>query len=88
LMEAFVFCKFGFAGVVDGVSEALGDDVIEIGVDVGLESEHVGGSELIFCSERFFGENFPDALVAVGRAPVERDGIGVVVRGDAIVGCG
>ena len=35
------------AGVVDGVGETLGDDVVEVGVDVGLEGEHVGGGEVV-----------------------------------------
>ena len=71
-------------GVVDGVGEALGDDVVEVGVDVGLEGEHVGGGEVV----RWEAEDLPDALVAVGCAPVEGDGEGVVVGGDAGVGCG
>ncbi len=33
-------------------------------------------------------KNFPDALVAVGRGPVEGDGVGIAVGGDAGVGGG
>ena len=42
---------------------------------------------MVFCGSGFFGEEFPDALVAIGGAPVEGDGVGVVVGGDAVV-CG
>ena len=56
LVEAFVAVEFGFGGVVDGVGEALRDDVVEVGVDVGLEGEHVGGGELIFGGDGLFGE--------------------------------
>ena len=38
--------------------------------------------------QRIFGEDLPDALVAIGGAPVEGDGEGVVVGGDAGVGGG
>ena len=69
--------------MVDGVGEALGDDVVEVGVDVGLEGEHVGGGEVVSG-----GEDLPDALVAVGGGPVEGDGEGVVVGCDAGVGGG
>ena len=47
-MEARVLRESGLAGVVDGVGETLGDDVVGVGVDVGLEGEHVGGCELFF----------------------------------------
>ena len=77
----------GCGGVVDGVGEALGDDVVEVGVDVGLEGEHVGGGEVV-AGGGGFGEDLPDALVAVGCGPVEGDGEGVVVGGDAGVGGG
>ena len=70
-------------GVVDGVGEALGDDMVEVGVDVGLEGEHVGGGEVLTS-----GENLPDALVAVGCGPVEGDREWVVVGRDAGVGGG
>ena len=78
-VRAFAECR----GVVDGVGEALGDDVVEVRVDVRLEGEHVGGGEVVAG-----GENLPDAFVAVGGAPVKGDGEGVVVRRDAGVGCG
>ncbi len=84
----FICRELGFAGVVDGVGETLGDDVIDVGVDVGLEGEHVGGGELVFGGGGLVGEDFPDALVAIGGAPVEGDGEGVVVGGDAVVGGG
>ena len=79
LVEALVFGR----GVVDGVGEALGDDMVEVGVDVGLQGEHVGGGEMVARAEEL-----PDALVAVGRSPVEGDGVGIVVGGDAGVGGG
>ena len=31
--------------MVEGVGETLGDEEIELGVDVGLDAEHVGGGE-------------------------------------------
>ncbi len=88
LMEMLVGGEAGAGGVVDGVGETLGDDVVEVGVDVGLEGEHVGGGELVFSGDGFFGEDLPDALIAIGRTPVEGDGVGVVVGGDAVVGGG
>ena len=42
-MEVFILG----GGVVDGVGETLGDDVIDVGVDVGLEGEHVGGGDVV-----------------------------------------
>ena len=39
--------ELGLAGVVDGVGETLGDDVVGVGVDVGLEGEHVGWGEFV-----------------------------------------
>ena len=74
---------FVAVGVIYGVGEALGDDVVHVGVDVGLEAEHVGGSEVLGGDE-----DLPDALVAVGIGPVVGDGVGVVVGGDAGVGGG
>lgn len=71
------------AAVVDRVGEALGDDVVDVGVDVGLEREHVGR-----CEAGAAGKLLPDALVAVGVAPVEGDREGVSVGGDAGVGGG
>ncbi len=73
--------------MVDGVGETLGDDVVGVGVDVGLEGEHVGWGEFVL-GLGLVGEDLPDALVAVGGAPVEGDGEGVVVGGDAVVGGG
>ncbi len=78
LVEASVFC----CGVVDGVGEALRNDVIEVGVDVVLESEHVGGGKVVARAK-----NLPDALVAVRGGPIEGDGKGVVLGRDAGV-CG
>ena len=69
--------------MVDGVGEAVGDDLVDVGVDVGLEVEHVCWGELLAG-----GEDLPDALVAVGVCPVEGDGVGVSVGGDAGVGGG
>ncbi len=65
LVEARILCELGFGGVVDGVGETLGDDVVGVGVDVGLEGEHVGGSEFIF-GLALVGEDPPNALIAVG----------------------
>ena len=75
-------------GVIDGVGETLGYDVIEVGVDIGLEGQHVGGGEVVVGGEGLGGEDLPDALVAVGRLPVEGDGEGVAVGRDAGVGRG
>jgi hypothetical protein len=88
LVETLVAGQFGLAGVVDGVGETLGDDAIEVGVDVGLESEHIGWGEFVFGGDGFVGEDLPDTLIAVGGAPVESDGIGVVVGRDTVVGGG
>ena len=88
LVEALVVCEGWRGGVVDGVGEPLGDDVVDVGVDIGLEREHVGGGKAVLGGESFVDEDLPDALVAVGRGPVERDGVGIVVGGDAGVGCG
>src|ERR1700722_9201737 len=87
-MKMFVADEVGPTGVVDRVCEALGYDVVEVGVDVGLEREHVRGSELVFGGDGFGREFLPDALVAIGRAPVESQGIGVVIGCDAVVGSG
>ncbi len=69
--------------VVESVGEALREDVIEVGVDVGLEGEHVGGGE-----SGAMAEETPDALVAVGRGPVQGEGVAVVVGCGAGVGGG
>ena len=69
--------------VVEGVGDALGKDVVEVGVDVGLDVEHVFGLEVGGA-----GEDVPEALVTVGGGPVEGDGVGVVVGDDAGVGGG
>ena len=69
--------------VIDSVGEALRQFVIQLGVDIGLQREHVGAGHLFVA-----GEPLPDALVAVGRGPFERERRGVVVRGDARVGGG
>ncbi len=84
-MEAAVVGGGGFiaVGMVDGVGEALGYDVVQVGVDVGLEAKHVGRGEVLGGDE-----GLPDALVAVGIGPVKGDDEGVVVGGDARVGGG
>ena len=79
----FAVVCVGIIRMIDGVGEALGDDVVEVGVNVGLEAEHVGGGEVLGR-----GEDLPDALVAVGIGPVGGDGEGVVVGSDAVVGGG
>ncbi len=65
-------------GVVDGVSQTLRDIVVGVGVDVGLERQHIRCGEVIAIQEQL-----PDALVAVGCGPVEGDAVGVVVGRDA-----
>ena len=87
-MEAFVAGELGFSGVIDGVGQPLGDDVIEVGVYVGLQRKHVGWGELIFGGSGFVCEDLPYTLIAIGRGPVEGDGVGVVVGCDARVGGG
>ena len=70
-------------GVVEGVGEALREDVVEVGVDIELNGEHVSRGEAgALC------EGTPDTLVAVGCGPIERDGEVVVVGGGAgVCGC-
>ena len=69
--------------MVDGVSVAAGEFLVEAGVDVALEGEHVGGGEFVLA-----GEPLPDAFVAIGRGPLEGELVGVAVGGDAGVGGG
>ena len=77
----------GEGAVVEGVGEALGDEEIELGVDVHLDAQHVGGSERVVGGDGGF-EEMVDAFDAVGGGPVVGDEVGVVVGGDAGVGGG
>ena len=83
LVEARVVVGEGRVGqdAIQRVGEALGDEEIELGVGVGLDGQHVGGSEAGAILKQVV-----DALDAVGIAPVVGDEVGVVVGGDARVG--
>jgi len=68
--------------VIDGVSQAMADLLIDFAVNVGLNGKHVFGRELIAALQRFV-----DALDAVGFRPIERQRIGdlsVVTRALAV----
>ena len=73
--------------VIEGVGEALGYEEVELGVDVHLDAEHVGGGEGMVGGDAGV-EEVVDALDAVGVGPVVGDEVGVVVGGDAGVGGG
>ncbi len=73
--------------MIEGVGEALGYEEVELGVDIHLDAEHVGGGEGMVGGDAGF-EEVVDALDAVGVGPVVGDVIGVVSRGDAGVGGG
>ena len=77
----------GERAVVEGVGQALGDEQIELGVDVHLDVQHVRGGKRVVGGDGGF-EEMVDALDAVGVGPVAGDGVGVVVGGDAGVGGG
>ena len=83
-MEAFGVRAKGFGGgVVERVGEALADVLVYVGVDVILETEHVGGGQSVPVAE-----DVDDAIGAEGIDPVVGDRPGVVVGGDARVGGG
>jgi len=84
LMEAFgVLGEGACGGVVESVSETVGEDEVEVGVGVILDGQHILGLE-----ERAGGEELADTLDAVGIDPVVGEVVGVVVGRYAGVGGG
>ncbi len=73
--------------MIEGVGEALGYEQIELGVDVHLDAQHVGGGEGMVGGDAGF-EQVVDSFDAVGVGPVVGDEVGIVVGGDAGVGGG
>ena len=85
LQEASVFV--GEGAVVESVGEALGNEEIELGVDVHLDAQHVGGGKGVVGGDAGV-EEVVDPFDAVGVGPVVGEVVGVVVGGDAGVGGG
>src|SRR5437879_7218479 len=64
--------------MIQCVRKALGAEVIELRINISLQSEHVGRRELLVRTQHLI-----DSLRSIGRFPFNANGIGISVTSDA-----